>query len=50
MNIIIDSIKHHYMARVIVFLITVALIAGMVSCVGDGGGEYELTISSTEGG
>ena len=35
------------MARVGIFLITVALIAGMVGCVGV---KYDLTISSTAGG
>jgi hypothetical protein len=36
-----------YVARVGIFLITVALIAGMVGCVGV---KYDLTISSTAGG
>ena len=36
------------MARVSIFLITVALIAGMVGC--GGGGEYDLTIASSAGG
>jgi len=35
-------------ARVSIFLITVALIAGMVGCGGDDG-EYDLTIASTTG-
>ena len=35
------------MARVGIFLITVALIAAMVGCVGV---KYDLTISSTAGG
>jgi hypothetical protein len=34
-------------ARVAILLITVALVAGMVGCVPT---QYELTISSTEGG
>jgi hypothetical protein len=34
--------------RLSIFLITVALIAGMVAC--GGGVEYDLTVSSTEGG
>ena len=39
------------MARVSIFLIMVALIAGIVGCDGGGGGEsYTLTISSTAGG
>jgi hypothetical protein len=36
-----------YVARVGIFLITVALIAGMIGCVGV---KYDLTISSTAGG
>jgi len=36
-----------YVTRVSIFLITVALIAGMVGC---GPTQYKLTISSTEGG
>ena len=36
------------MKRVSIFLITVALIAGMISC--GGGVEYDLTIASTAGG
>lgn len=49
MKRIIDSMRHHYVARVTIFLIAVALIAGMASC-GDGGVEYDLTVASTEGG
>ena len=37
------------MARLSIFLITVALMAGMVGC-GDGGVEYDLTIASNAGG
>jgi len=41
-------------ARVIIFLVVVALIAGMVGCVGgdgnDGGGSYTLIIDFTAGG
>jgi hypothetical protein len=49
MKIILSSRRHHYLARVIIFLITIALIAGMVAC--DGGVvEYDLTITSTAGG
>ena len=44
---ILSSRRRHYVARVSIFLIAVALIAGMVGC---GGVEYDLTISSTEGG
>jgi uncharacterized repeat protein (TIGR02543 family) len=36
-----------YVARVTIFLITVALIVGMAGCVPT---QYNLTISSTEGG
>ena len=44
---IIPSLKRHrYVARVSIFLVTVALIAGMVGC----GGPYDLTIASTAGG
>jgi uncharacterized repeat protein (TIGR02543 family) len=35
------------MARVSIFLITIALVAGMVGCVGV---KYDLTIASTAGG
>ena len=48
MKIILSSRRHHYVARVSIFLITVALIAGMVGC-----GQlmhYTLTITSTAGG
>ncbi len=41
--------KHHYMKRISIFLITVALIAGMVGC-GLTFVRYSLSISSTEGG
>jgi len=53
MKIILDSKRHHYVARFSIFLITVVLIIGMVGCGGgDGGGgeSYTLTISSTAGG
>ena len=49
MKIILSSRRHHYVVRVSIFLVTVALIAGMVGCnltfV-----RYSLSISSTEGG
>jgi len=49
MKIILSSKRHHYLAGVGIFLVTIALIAGMVGCdltlV-----RYSLTISSTEGG
>jgi len=57
MKIILGSRRHHYMARVGIFLITVALIAGMLGCGssgvggngGDGGESYTLTIDGTAG-
>jgi hypothetical protein len=45
MKIIPSSRRHHYLARVSIFLVMVALIAGMVGC-----GPYNLTIASTAGG
>jgi len=58
MRIILNSRRCHYAARVSIFLITVALIAGLIGCGGGGGdgsdggnGEYyNLTIASTVGG
>jgi len=47
MKTILSSRRHHYVARVSIFLITVALIVGMVGCASS---QYNLTISSTEGG
>ena len=47
MKIILSSRRRHYVARVSIFLITVALIAGMVGCVP---AQHNLTVSSTEGG
>lgn len=47
--VILDSRRRHYLARLSIFLITVALMAGMVGC-GGGGVEYDLTIASTVGG
>ena len=46
MKIILSSKRHHYLAGVGIFLITVALIAGMVGCTG----QYSLQISSGSGG
>jgi len=46
MKIILSSRKRHYVARASIFLVMVALIAGMVGCVE----SYTLTISSTAGG
>ena len=51
MKTILSLKRHHYVARVGIFLIVVALIAGMVGCGGDGGVvEYDLTVASTAGG
>ena len=53
MKTILSSRRHHYVARVSIFLITVALIAGMVGCSGTascGRPAYNLTIASTAGG
>jgi hypothetical protein len=51
MKTILSSRRRHYAARVSIFLVMVALIAGMVGCGGGGGGEsYTLTIASTDGG
>jgi hypothetical protein len=47
MKIIPGSRRRHYIARVSVFLVTLALIAGMVGCDGECG---ILTITSTAGG
>jgi hypothetical protein len=44
---IMRSRRDRYLAKFSIILITLALIAGMVSCAGV---RYELTISSTEGG
>ena len=49
MKIILSPRRHRYVARVGIFLITVALIVGMVGC-GPFLLQYNLTISSTEGG
>ena len=47
MKIILSSRRHHYVARVSIFVVAVALIVGMVGC---GGESYTLTIDSTAGG
>jgi len=47
MKIILSLKRHHYMARVSIFLITVALIASMAGCAGE---SYALAIASTDGG
>ena len=46
MKMILSASRHHYVVRASIFLITVALIAGMAGC----DVEYELTIDSTGGG
>jgi hypothetical protein len=40
----------HYVAKVSIFLISIALLAGMAGCDRNGSEFYTLTISSTEGG
>jgi len=53
MKIVLDSRRRHYVKRVSIFLVTLALIAGMVSCDGScscAPSQYELTASSTGGG
>ena len=49
MKTILNLRRHHYVAGASIFLITVALIAGMAGC-GGGPVEYDLTITSTAGG
>ncbi|HUW44675.1 MAG TPA: hypothetical protein VMW50_02655 [Dehalococcoidia bacterium] len=46
MKIILSSKRHHYLSIVSIFLIAVALIAGMVGCTG----QYRIQISSGTGG
>jgi len=46
MKIILSLKRHHYLAGVGIFLITVALIAAMVGCTS----QYSLQISSGSGG
>ena len=52
MKIILSSKRHHYLVRVSIFLVTIALIVGMVGCdlSPPGGVRHSLSISSTEGG
>jgi len=50
MKIILSSRKHHYLAIVSTFLITVALIAGIAGCEPTLAQQYDLTIASTAGG
>jgi len=47
MKTILSSRRDHYLARGCIFLITVALIAGMAGCAP---AQYDLTVSGTEGG
>jgi hypothetical protein len=47
MKTILGSRRDHYLVKVCIFLITAALIAAMTGCVLT---QYDLTISSTEGG
>ena len=49
MKIILSSRRHHYVAKASIFLITVALIAGMLGCF-QLPPFYNLTIASTAGG
>jgi hypothetical protein len=49
MKIMLRSRRGQYLARAIIFLIMIALIAGMGGCASSPI-EYDLTISSTEGG
>ena len=49
MKIMPGSMRHHHLARVSIFLVTVALIAGMAGCDGDVT-RYDLTIYRTVGG
>ena len=50
MQIIISSRRHHYLARVSIFLIVAGLIVWMTGCYTCFPKEYTLIISSTEGG
>jgi len=49
MKTIFGSRKHHYMKRVSIFLIVIALVAAMVSCNG-GVTEYNLTMAEAPAG
>ena len=50
MKIIRSLRKHHYVAKAGIFLVAVALIAGMVGCEPTPTPQYDLTIASTTGG
>jgi hypothetical protein len=45
MKILFSSRRHDYVVVVNLFLISVALIAGVVGCEGEGGTEYELSMA-----
>jgi uncharacterized repeat protein (TIGR02543 family) len=49
MKIILSPRRHNYVARVSIFLIILALIAGMVGCEPTPALQYDLTIASTAG-
>ena len=48
MKIIFSPRRRRYLARVSIFLIAVALIAGTVSCAGDGNGEVKYSLTMVE--
>ena len=51
MKMVLSCRRHHYLAGLTIFLVVVALAAGMVGCGGGGGDEsYALTVSTTTGG
>jgi hypothetical protein len=50
MKLMLSLRRHHYAARVSIFLIIVALIAAMVGCVQPVTASYNLTVASTGGG
>jgi len=51
MKMVLSCRRHHYLAVVTIFLVTVALVAGMIGCGGGGGDDsYTLTVSTTTGG
>jgi hypothetical protein len=50
MKMMFSSRRHHYVARVGILLITVALIVGMAGCHVEPSFQCDLSISSTEGG
>jgi hypothetical protein len=47
MKIVLSSRRHHCVPRLSIFLVTAALIAGMIGCANV---KYDLTIASTAGG